>query len=163
VDFVPTVENRRLPAPKASENRAVGRDQNQFGHGLVLQSGGVVELVYYTGPAEFLQRGMQPQLFWGTNNRTPLRPTHRGRIERLRRDCRQILRQKLNLSIRDLYLWPSFASYLLFRLQSFPRHPAISGGAAVFHGSAQNAWIQVCVRQTPHPAQLGPTWVQNWV
>src|SRR5664279_2488267 len=45
----------------------------------------------YTGPAEILQRAMQPQLFWETNDRTPLQPTHRGRIGRLRRDWRDNL------------------------------------------------------------------------
>ena len=62
--------------------------RNWLGYRRLRQPGGVVELVYYTGPAEFLQRAMQPQLFWGTNNRMPLQPTHRGRIDRLRRDCR---------------------------------------------------------------------------
>jgi len=47
------------------------RDKNRHGDGLILQPGGVVELVDYTRPAEFLQRGMQPQLFWRTNNRMP--------------------------------------------------------------------------------------------
>ena len=40
---------------------------------------------------EFLQRTMQPQLFWEANNRTPLQTTHRGRVERLLRYCRDKL------------------------------------------------------------------------
>ena len=91
VDFVPTVENRRPPAPDSGENRPVRRDKDRRGDGLFLQPDGVVELVYYTGPAKFLQCGVRPQLFWRMNNRTPFQPTRRGRIERLRRDCRENL------------------------------------------------------------------------
>src|ERR1700688_102370 len=85
VDLAPTIEKRRPPASYASENRSVCRDQNRRGHGLVLQSDGVVELVYYTGQAEFIQRWMQPQLLWRTNYRTPLHPTYLARTERRKR------------------------------------------------------------------------------
>jgi len=107
---------------------------------------------------------MQPQFFWGTNSRAPLQPTHRGWIERLRRDGTDILRQELKFSVTDPYLSSCFASYLLFRLQSFPRRWGEDlVKTAIVHGNDQNALMQVCVRQTPHPLRLGPTWVQEWV
>jgi len=81
VDFVRIVENCQPPAPKASENRPVRRDQNRLWDGLVLRSGGLVELVYYTGPANFRQRGMQPQLIAGPDHGTPLSPAHHCRVE----------------------------------------------------------------------------------
>src|SRR5205814_234778 len=70
--IVSTLPTLRAQAPKPAEYRSGRRDQNRPWHGLVLRPGGVVELIHYTGRAEFLQRVMQPQLFWGTNNRTPL-------------------------------------------------------------------------------------------
>ncbi|MGB9072505.1 MAG: hypothetical protein WCC22_07510 [Terriglobales bacterium] len=87
VDFVSMLEQCQSPAPKASENRAIRRDQNRVAEGRVRHPDGLVELAHHTDPVEFIHRSMQPQLFWGTNNRTPLQPTRRGRIERLRRDC----------------------------------------------------------------------------
>jgi hypothetical protein len=45
-------------------------ENRELGDGLFLQAGGA-ELFNYTDPAEFLQRPMQPQLLWGTNNPTP--------------------------------------------------------------------------------------------
>ena len=62
VDFVEIVEKCRPPAPKASENRPVRRDQNRLGDRLFLQTVGGVELVYYSRPAEFIERAMQLQL-----------------------------------------------------------------------------------------------------
>src|SRR2546426_11287787 len=91
VDFVSMLEQCQSPAPKASENHAVRRDENRVAEGRVRHPDGLVELAHHTDPVEFIQRSMQPQLFWGTNNRTPLRPTYRGRIERLRRNCRDNL------------------------------------------------------------------------
>jgi hypothetical protein len=72
--------------PKPERMVPFRRDQNWIGNRWVTQPGGFVELVYYAGPADFLQRAMQPQLLRGTNHRTPLHPAHRGRVERLRRD-----------------------------------------------------------------------------
>ena len=45
------------PQPTVSENRPVRRDKNWL-----------VELDYYTGPSEFLQRAKQPQLFRETSS-----------------------------------------------------------------------------------------------
>ncbi len=73
VDFVPTVETRCPPAPDTSENRPVCRNEKRLRYGPARQMG-LVELVCYTAPAEFFQRAMQSQLFWGANNRTPLQP-----------------------------------------------------------------------------------------
>jgi len=83
---------------------------------------------------------MQLELFWETNNRTPFRPTHRGRIERgrVRRDdlwgvgaakarvrMRSDFIHELAREIGDLpftvdFQWlSSFASQLFVRLQFF--------------------------------------------
>ncbi len=89
---------------------------------------------------KFLQRAMQPQLFWGTNNRTPFQPAHRGWIER-RRDRRndlwgvgaakarvrmwsdfihELAREIGDLPLTVDFQWlSSFASQLFVRLQFF--------------------------------------------
>jgi hypothetical protein len=74
IDFLPTLEQCQPPTPEASENRAVGSDKNWLGHALVFQLSGVVKLIYYTRPAEFIQHAMQPQLFRAANHRTALPP-----------------------------------------------------------------------------------------
>ena len=70
VEFLLAVENRRPPAPNASKNCPVRGDKNRLGQGLIRQSCGLIKFICYTNPAEFIQRGMQPQLSWETSNRT---------------------------------------------------------------------------------------------
>jgi len=57
---------------------------------------------------------MQPQLFWGTNNRTPLQPTHRGRIER-RPDRRRHF-QSVSATASDVVCCAHFREF--FRIAS---------------------------------------------
>jgi hypothetical protein len=60
-------------------------------YGMACLLGGGIELIF-AHPAKFLQGAMQPQqLLWEAKHRAPLEPAHRGRIERPRRDCGDIL------------------------------------------------------------------------
>ena len=64
--------------------------------------GGLVELLYFAGPAEFRQCPMQPELLWVPNHRTPFRSARRGRTERLRRNERSNLNGRARTARNEL-------------------------------------------------------------
>ena len=106
---MPTVENRRPPAPKAGENRPVHCDQNWLGYGRVFESDGLVEFPDHTDPIEFIQRSMQPQLFWGTNNRMTVQPIAGMSVELV-----QLASDESATKV--VRLLPGFSSELFIRL-----------------------------------------------